>query len=470
MLPRPQPRLAQVGAARRRRLRARGEAARDSGCAACGIRLAKKREIRAAHSLARKGPSGCGKSTLLSALGGRLPHAAHAALGGRLRASRLGVVAYVPQELAFFAHLSVRETLALACTLRRGQGGGPSTPIDAEVDDTLHRLGLADVADSFVGGDAGGRVVPGISGGERRRLAIGLETVGSPPSSRGAPRCILADEPTTGLDAFQADRAVGALKSMARQRYCTQKRADFARARCLGLTPRSRCSVLSQAEEGACVVCVLHAPRSASFARLVRKHRSTYSRSSIPKHVSPRLHHHVYRLLLTHQCFAVSQDDVLLMAPGGRVAFCGPASSALHWFASAGFDCPPFHNAAEFLVDLVSIDTATPGAARETSARVARLVALWGDEWRRVGHNYAVAPHSAPLLLAAAADAGAPAAAAAAITAAPPPQPPHRPLGPLRTFVLLLSRAARVASRDLWVNGTRAAAVRGWFRITTKKL
>ena len=71
--------------------------------------------------------------------------------------------------------------------------------------------------------------------------------------------------------------------------------------------------------EGALVLAALHAPRSASFARA---------------------------------------DDLLLMAPGGRAVFCGAADAALAWFASpqgGGLVCPPHTNAAEFLIDLVSI-------------------------------------------------------------------------------------------------------------------
>jgi energy-coupling factor transporter ATP-binding protein EcfA2 len=53
--------------------------------------------------------------------------------------------------------------------------------------------------------------VPGISGGERRRLAIASETLclraGGVTGSRGGfgGGVILADEPTTGLDAHQAE-------------------------------------------------------------------------------------------------------------------------------------------------------------------------------------------------------------------------------------------------------------------------
>ena len=43
-------------------------------------------------------------------------------------------------------------------------------------------------------------------------------------------------------------------------------------------------------------------------------------------------------------------------------------------FAKLGHPCPPHTNVAEFLVDLVSVDTTTLDAATESSQRIDRLV------------------------------------------------------------------------------------------------
>ena len=50
-------------------------------------------------------------------------------------------------------------------------------------------------------------------------------------------------------------------------------------------------------------------------------------------------------------------DDILLLAPGGHTCFAGDARKAVAYFARLGFKCPESYNPAEFLVDLVSIDT-----------------------------------------------------------------------------------------------------------------
>jgi len=75
---------------------------------------------------------------------------------------------------------------------------GHNTPLearDAAVDAAIRKLGLAQCADTVVGDKA----TRGLSGGEKKRLAIAAEII-------NLPSLIFLDEPTTGLDAFQAQQ------------------------------------------------------------------------------------------------------------------------------------------------------------------------------------------------------------------------------------------------------------------------
>jgi ABC-type multidrug transport system ATPase subunit len=72
----------------------------------------------------------------------------------------------------------------------------PGSELREEVERTIRLLGLFECADTFVGGSSGGIQVSGISGGERKRLAIACETVGSHGDLSGV--VVIADEPTSG--------------------------------------------------------------------------------------------------------------------------------------------------------------------------------------------------------------------------------------------------------------------------------
>ncbi|CAL0316820.1 unnamed protein product [Lupinus luteus] len=155
------------------------------------------------------GPSGSGKTTLLTALAGRLAGKVTGTIkynGNPNSNSVKRKIGFVSQEDVLYPHLTVLETLTYAALLRL-----PKTLTREEkmqhVDMVITELGLTRCRDSPVGG--GMALFRGISGGERKRLSIGLEMLVNPS-------LLFMDEPTSGLDSTTAQRIVSVLKELAR--------------------------------------------------------------------------------------------------------------------------------------------------------------------------------------------------------------------------------------------------------------
>ncbi|EOY00906.1 ABC-2 type transporter family protein isoform 2 [Theobroma cacao] len=154
------------------------------------------------------GPSGSGKTTLLNVLAGQISASPRLQLSGLLEvngkpsSNKAYKFAYVRQEDLFFSQLTVRETLSLAAELQLPEISSVEER-DEYVNNLLFKLGLVSCADSNVG-DA---KVRGISGGEKKRLSLACELIASPS-------VIFADEPTTGLDAFQAEKVMETLRQL----------------------------------------------------------------------------------------------------------------------------------------------------------------------------------------------------------------------------------------------------------------
>ncbi|PON98421.1 ABC transporter-like [Trema orientale] len=162
--------------------------------------VAKGREITAIA-----GPSGAGKTTLLEVLAGKIsPNevSGHVLVNDRPMETRSfrRISAYVRQVDALFPLLTVEETLMYSALLRRSGGHKEAA---ARVRQLMTDLGLDHVAASRVAGGSNN----GISGGERRRVSIGVDLVHDPA-------VILIDEPTSGLDSASAIHVVSLLKTM----------------------------------------------------------------------------------------------------------------------------------------------------------------------------------------------------------------------------------------------------------------
>jgi ABC transport system ATP-binding/permease protein len=144
--------------------------------------------VPAGEFVAVLGMSGAGKSTLVRALCGR-----QRIDGGVIYANRLPLkqflsaftanIGYVAQENLLHAKLTVAETFAEQCLIRLPRD---STPLErkARIDEVVGLLDLDRVAH---------RQVNRLSGGEAKRVHLGVELLASPA-------LIVLDEPLAGLD------------------------------------------------------------------------------------------------------------------------------------------------------------------------------------------------------------------------------------------------------------------------------
>ncbi|TYI42019.1 hypothetical protein ES332_A01G069000v1 [Gossypium tomentosum] len=164
-------------------------------------------EARPGQVTAIAGPSGAGKTTLLDILAGKIPpcevSSGEVLVNGKpidVKVFRR-VSGYVTQDDTLFPLLTVEETLMYSALLRLPGGRKEA---GSRVKELMKELGLEHVAGSRIREGSNN----GISGGERRRVSIGVDLVHDPA-------VILIDEPTSGLDSASALHAVTLLKSMA---------------------------------------------------------------------------------------------------------------------------------------------------------------------------------------------------------------------------------------------------------------
>ncbi|CAL4922084.1 unnamed protein product [Urochloa decumbens] len=165
-------------------------------------------EAREGEILAVLGASGAGKSTLIDALAGRIQReslrGAVSLNGDPLEGRMLRVIsAYVMQDDLLYPMLTVAETLAFAAEFRLPRALSAAKK-RSRVQALIDQLGLRAAADTIIG-DEGRR---GVSGGERRRVSIGIDIIHDPI-------ILFLDEPTSGLDSTSAFMVVKVLQGIA---------------------------------------------------------------------------------------------------------------------------------------------------------------------------------------------------------------------------------------------------------------
>ena len=155
------------------------------------------------------GPSGSGKSTLLNTLACRLTrgmeHEGELRLNGRLYSQRdLKLMSgFVMQDDLMNGALTVHETVFYAGELRLPRDMTPEHRKE-RVEEAIAEMGCHHVRDVVIG-DA---LRKGISGGERKRVAVAMELITHP-------QLLFLDEPTSGLDSVTALSLCQKLKMLA---------------------------------------------------------------------------------------------------------------------------------------------------------------------------------------------------------------------------------------------------------------
>ncbi len=157
-------------------------------------------DVRPGEIYGLLGPNGAGKTTVLSMVSGLVqPESGSVRVGGHaverdpVAAQRL--MGVVPQALALYPELTVRQNLAYFARLRGLHGATRREETAA----ALAAVDLIDVAD---------RRPKTLSGGMNRRLNIAIGLI-------GRPRLLLLDEPTVGLDPQSRRHILDAVRRLA---------------------------------------------------------------------------------------------------------------------------------------------------------------------------------------------------------------------------------------------------------------
>ena len=180
--------------------------------------------VSSGQALYIMGASGAGKTSLLNALWDRTQHEGDVLLNKRVNITKenygtFGV--YVTQDDVLYPTLTWYESLMFACRLKLNL---TYKKAKYRVDDLIKQLGLNKWQNTLIGNN----LIRGLSGGERKRTAIGVELISEPS-------VLLLDEPTSGLDSFNALKIVKILNK--------------------------------QVKKGRIVISTIHQPSSACFDR-----------------------------------------------------------------------------------------------------------------------------------------------------------------------------------------------------------
>ncbi|MGO9317054.1 MAG: FHA domain-containing protein [Terracidiphilus sp.] len=157
--------------------------------------------------VAMMGPAGAGKTTLLKALNGYTRPVRGTVL---FRGQSLydyydlyrHMMGYVPQDDIVHPQLTVRQALYFSARLRTDL---TDAEIDTRTEKVLNDLGIPDKIDTVIGSPE----KKTLSGGQRKRVNIGLELITDTP-------VLFLDEPTSGLSSYDAESVIDLLKELSK--------------------------------------------------------------------------------------------------------------------------------------------------------------------------------------------------------------------------------------------------------------
>lgn len=148
------------------------------------------------------GPSGCGKTTLMKAMLGILPAESGRVFCGKNEVETadelVGRVGFAPQFTTAHEKLRVEEAIAYALDLFVTDASLKTSRLNS----ILEIIGLEPQRQ---------QLVSSLSGGQLRRLGLGLELVSDPV-------CMICDEVTSGLDPRSEDQILELLQKLSRKR------------------------------------------------------------------------------------------------------------------------------------------------------------------------------------------------------------------------------------------------------------
>jgi len=160
--------------------------------------------------LAIIGSSGAGKTTLLNFLSQKI-EASKLKIEGEVKLNNQPInidqfnalASYVMQDDILEPVMTPAEVLLFTAKLKLDE---PIEEIERKVFSMIKELNLMKCKDTQIGNE----LIRGVSGGERKRTSIGVELISDPD-------IIFLDEPTTGLDSYNAYEVIDLLKQLSKQ-------------------------------------------------------------------------------------------------------------------------------------------------------------------------------------------------------------------------------------------------------------